>query len=44
MIPAKTVLRLVRYKQKDNNEIKFSDYDILNAMNEALRYIVQSQT
>lgn len=43
MIPAKDILRLVRFKQKDNNEILFSDYDIKNCMNEALRYIVQSQ-
>lgn len=43
MIAAKTILQLVRFKQKDNNEILFSDYDIKNALNEALRYIVQSQ-
>ena len=42
-IAAKEVLQMVRFKQQDNNEIKFSDYDILNALNEALRYIVQSQ-
>lgn len=43
MINAKDVLRLVRFKQKDNNEITFSDYDIKMAMNEALTYIGQSQ-
>lgn len=43
-IAAKEVLRMVRYKQYDNNEIKFSDYDVQNALNEALRYIVQSQS
>ena len=43
MIPAKDILRLVRFKQKDNNEILFSDYDIKNSLNEALRYIGQSQ-
>lgn len=42
-IAAKDVLRMVRFKQQDHNEIKFSDYDIKNALNEALRYIVQSQ-
>lgn len=43
MIPAKEILQLVRFKQKDNNEILFSDYDIKNSLNEALRYIGQSQ-
>ena len=43
MIPAKEILQLVRFKEKDNNEILFSDYDIKNCLNEALRYIVQSQ-
>lgn len=43
MIAAKDVLRLVRFKQKDNNEILFSDYDIRYSLNEALRYIGQSQ-
>lgn len=43
-IAAKEVLRMVRYKQYDNNEIKFSNYDVQNALNEALRYIVQSQS
>ena len=42
-IAAKEILRMVRFKQQDHNEIKFSDYDIKNALNEALRYIVQSQ-
>lgn len=43
MIAAQEILRLVRFKQKDNNEIIFSDYDIKCALNEALRYIGQSQ-
>ena len=43
MILAKDILRLVRFKQKDNNETLFSDYDIKNSLNEALRYIGQSQ-
>lgn len=44
MIKAKDILRTVRYKVKDNDEILYSDYDIKNAMNEALRYIVQSHS
>lgn len=43
MIEAKEVLRLVRFKNKDNDEVDYSDYDIRNCMNEALRYISQSQ-
>lgn len=42
MIQAKKLLRMVRQKQQDNNEIKFSDYDILAALNECLRYVNQS--
>lgn len=41
MIAVKNLLRLIRHKQKDNNEIKFSDYDILQALNECLRYVNQ---
>lgn len=44
MIKAKDVLRAVRYKVKDNDELVYSDYDIKNALNEALRYIVQSHS
>lgn len=43
MIPAKEILRLVRFKNKDNDEVEHSDYDIKNCINEALRYISQSQ-
>lgn len=43
MIEAKEALRLVRFKIKDNNEVLFSDYEIKTCMNEALRYISQSQ-
>lgn len=43
MITAKEVLREVRFKNKDNDEVKYSDYDIKNALNEAIRYISQSQ-
>lgn len=42
MIQAKKLLRMIRNKQQDNNEIKFSDYDILAALNECLRYVNQS--
>ena len=38
MISAKKVIRLVRFKEKDNNEIRFSDYDIIQSLNEAIRY------
>ena len=43
MIPASEVLRLVRFKNKDNDEVEYSDYDIKTCLNEALRYISQSQ-
>lgn len=33
------VLRLVRQKEQDNDEVKYSDYDIQGAVNEALRYL-----
>lgn len=36
------IMRGIRYKQKDNNEVLYSDYDILQAINEALRYINQT--
>lgn len=35
---AKQILRMVRQKEKDNNEARWSDYDILDALNECLRY------
>lgn len=35
----KDVRRIVRTKEKDNNEFTFSDYDIRDAVNEAIRYI-----
>lgn len=38
----KDIVAGIRFKQKDNNEVKFSDYDILQSMNEAVRYINQS--
>lgn len=33
------VLRMVRQKERDNDEVKFSDYDITEALNEAIRYL-----
>lgn len=33
------VLRLVRQKEQDNSEAKYSDYDIQGAVNETLRYL-----
>lgn len=42
MITLKKIIRQVRIKQKDNNELLYSDYDIINAVNECIRYINQS--
>ena len=39
MINVKDIIQSVRFKQKDNNEVKFSDYDIIQSLNEAVRYI-----
>lgn len=39
MMKAIKVLRAIRQKEQDNDEVKFSDYDIMNALNEALRYL-----
>ena len=39
MINAQKIIRLVRFKEKDNNEIKFSDYDIIQSLNEVIRYL-----
>lgn len=36
MIEAKDIIRAIRFKADDNNETKFSDYDIINAINEVL--------
>ena len=33
------VLRMVRQKEQDNDEVKYSDYDVQGAINEALRYL-----
>lgn len=42
MITLKRLMREVRKKIKDNNEIKFSDYELIDSINECLRYINQS--
>lgn len=41
MITAAELKLLVRYKAGDNNEVTYSDYDVLQAINEVLRYINQ---
>lgn len=41
MIQTSSLKSLIRYKLKDNNEVSFSDYDILQAINEVLRYVNQ---
>lgn len=42
MIKYEEVKRLIRYKEKDNNEIRFSDYEIKMAVNECIRYLNNS--
>ena len=39
MIDAKHLKEMVRWKEKDMDEVKFSDYEIYHAMNEVLRYL-----
>ena len=39
MITVQKIIRLVRFKEKDNDEIKFSDYDIITSLNEVIRYM-----
>ena len=41
-ISYKELRRLVRFKLRDNNEIRFSDYDIREALNECIRYFNNS--
>lgn len=41
MITAAELKRLIRYKAGDNNEVTYSDYDVLQAINETLRYVNQ---
>lgn len=33
------ILRAVRQKEQDNDEVKYSDYDIVSAINEVIRYL-----
>ena len=39
MITVQKVIRLVRFKEKDNDEVKYSDYDIIQSLNEVLGYM-----
>ncbi len=39
MIQVQKVIRNVRFKEKDNDEIKYSDYDIIQSLNEVLDYM-----
>ena len=41
-ITYKELRRLIRFKSRDNNEIRFSDYDIREALNECIRYFNNS--
>lgn len=41
MIPANKLIARIRYKSKDFNATEYSDYDIMQAVNESLRYINQ---
>lgn len=41
-ITLKKIVRQIRIKEKDNNEVKYSDYDIIDAVNRCIRYINQS--
>lgn len=42
MIEVSALVRKIRFKQKDLHEIKYSDYEIVQAINEALSYLNQS--
>ena len=39
----KEIKRIVRFKERDNDEIRFSDFEIRDAVNEVIRYISNSQ-
>lgn len=41
MIQVKELINLIRYKLKDSNAITYSDYDIMQGINECIRYINQ---
>ncbi len=42
-INVKKLLYRIRYKAKDLDEVLFSDYDVLEALNECLRYLNQDK-
>lgn len=39
MIKTLQVVRLLRHREGDNDEVKFSDYDILDSLNQVIRYL-----
>lgn len=39
MLDATRIKQMVRWKEKDTDEVRFSDYEIWDALNEVLRYI-----
>lgn len=39
MLDATRIKEMVRWKEKDTDEVRFSDYEIWDALNEVLRYI-----
>lgn len=41
MIAVERLVRRIRFKENDNNEIRYSDYDILQAINECVGYVNQ---
>lgn len=42
-IPYKEIKKIIRFKERDNNEVRFSDYDIKLAVNEVIRYLSLNQ-
>lgn len=42
MIEVKKLINRIRYKSKDFNAVQYSDYDLMQAINECLRYMNQS--
>lgn len=41
MIELDTISHIIRWKEKDINAVRFSDYEIIQALDEVLRYISQ---
>lgn len=39
MLDATRIKQMVRWKEKDTDEVRFSDYEIWDAINEVLRYV-----